>query len=782
MAADLLKLQALATAVEKATAALRKCAKGGKDLVDQFKTTRERLKPLDRARQDSRGASGRAVASLRDSKTNTHIAKANAAPAGAGRGMLNGLTQALRFGADVAAAVSRVRALTRPSKDAGAPSNNGQIAQAHGFLAKTGQIRQAIRSAADTATAVYRGLNRATAVICDISSTFGAKPNNVRQPAGKGMAARVGGKGRGSVVRHARVADKTPGSPKRGALGISGFQGKLGKLSSTTGSLSKLLNNKLNRSLSQLTQTLAHLLPGLTSWLNKNPALSRVLHTLSGAIASVQGVISNLAAALDAVATLLRDLSKAVKTSKTLFKELAGPVSKLAGLFKGGFARAADRLKTLFLGMGQAAQWLGRVLSGGFIRVLRILKIAFLGVGRALLWLGTALLENPIILIIAAIAVAALLIWKYWKPITAWLVKVWDDVAGALKAVWDWIKSLFASACAAVAGVVGRIWHGMVKRITAIWDGFKQYLSGVFDVIAGLFSGDWGRVKKGLSTALQGLMAIVTGLFGQLPGQLIAWGKKAWHGLTAGLSATWTWIKSTFARGCAVVAGLVSRAWQGMVARISGIWNGFKQCLSGVFDVIAGLFSGYWGRVKGGLGKLLHGLGAMFKGFFGKLPAQFMAWGKHIIDALISGIKAKAKAVKKALTGVFGSIGHWFKHLPGIDSAAQTVVSHKHVIVSGTGQHIQRALPGATARRRAIGAGLALGGLAAAPAFATTVPPAVVVRQAPRAPAGENPVTIHVHGAPGMDERALAAEVARQLQQHQQRQAARQRAQLGDID
>jgi hypothetical protein len=52
--------------------------------------------------------------------------------------------------------------------------------------------------------------------------------------------------------------------------------------------------------------------------------------------------------------------------------------------------------------------------------------------GNAILWLGRALLMNPIGLVIAAIALAAFLLWNNWK-----------EVSGALKLMWGDIKSGF---------------------------------------------------------------------------------------------------------------------------------------------------------------------------------------------------------------------------------------------------------------------------------------------------------------------------------------------------
>lgn len=97
-----------------------------------------------------------------------------------------------------------------------------------------------------------------------------------------------------------------------------------------------------------------------------------------------------------------------------------------------------------------ALAWMGAIL---FAVVIPAITAAI-----AATWAWTAaLLTNPIFLIITAIAVAALLIYKYWGPISAFFKKIgtdiwhalkfaWDKVASAAKWLWDHLKSGFHAA------------------------------------------------------------------------------------------------------------------------------------------------------------------------------------------------------------------------------------------------------------------------------------------------------------------------------------------------
>lgn len=75
-------------------------------------------------------------------------------------------------------------------------------------------------------------------------------------------------------------------------------------------------------------------------------------------------------------------------------------------------------------------QTLGIVFSGGVRGVVGLVK-AFGMMKKVISVVGRALLTNPIGLTITAIAVAAFLIFKYWEPIKAFFVGLWDKVSTA---------------------------------------------------------------------------------------------------------------------------------------------------------------------------------------------------------------------------------------------------------------------------------------------------------------------------------------------------------------
>ncbi|WP_373275723.1 phage tail tape measure protein, partial [Serratia marcescens] len=98
------------------------------------------------------------------------------------------------------------------------------------------------------------------------------------------------------------------------------------------------------------------------------------------------------------------------------------------------------------------------IKGSGFLSLLiKPIKL----IGSAFMMLGRALLANPIILIITAIAGAAYLIYKHWDKIGPYVKGVWNLVAGIFKDAFDVIQSF--------------IMKWTIEPIIKVWDGIVRY-------------------------------------------------------------------------------------------------------------------------------------------------------------------------------------------------------------------------------------------------------------------------------------------------------------------
>lgn len=130
--------------------------------------------------------------------------------------------------------------------------------------------------------------------------------------------------------------------------------------------------------------------------------------------------------------------------------------------------------------------------------------------------LGKAILLNPIGAAIAAIAIAALLIWKYWEPIKAFFLGLWQEVQAAFSGgisgvgqlILNWSPvGLFYQAFAAVMSYLGvelpgkftdfgsMLMSGLVSGIKSMAGAVKDSVVGIGDSAVG-----WFKEKLGINS------------------------------------------------------------------------------------------------------------------------------------------------------------------------------------------------------------------------------------------------------------------------------------------
>ncbi|EJD6045572.1 phage tail tape measure protein [Providencia sp. PROV060] len=152
------------------------------------------------------------------------------------------------------------------------------------------------------------------------------------------------------------------------------------------------------------------------------------------------------------------------------------------------------------------------IKGSGFLALLiKPIKL----VGAAFMMLGKALLANPIILIITAIAGAAYLIYKYWDDIVPYAKGLWNlvttifkDAFEAIKSLilnwtpagwiykhWDSIVSITTRMCALVKKTISDKWDQIVADVQALPERFKQIGGKIIDGLKNGILEKWDALK-----------------------------------------------------------------------------------------------------------------------------------------------------------------------------------------------------------------------------------------------------------------------------------------------
>ncbi|WP_111496139.1 phage tail tape measure protein [Marinobacter bohaiensis] len=189
-----------------------------------------------------------------------------------------------------------------------------------------------------------------------------------------------------------------------------------------------------------------------------------------------------------------------------------------------------------------------------------------------------------------------------------------------------------------------------------------------------------------------------------------------------------------------------------------------------------------------GAGYLIYKNWGAIMDFFKSLPAKFSGFGSMIIDGLVGGLLGGLDKVKDTIVNAGQKTIGWFKGVLGIKSPSRVFMSAGQDTLEGYRKGIQKQEPAALKqvsgfgkRVRSVGAGIAIGAsaLPAAAGVQFDNRPPIATGTPAAATAGDS-VTINVYAAPGQNEREIAAQVERILQERDRRKATRARSALYD--
>ncbi|MEG8102957.1 phage tail tape measure protein [Xanthomonas hortorum] len=447
----------------------------------------------------------------------------------------------------------------------------------------------------------------------------------------------------------------------------------------------------------QLTERTAAVVGQVTMWIRANPVLV--------------GAIAKTAIAGAALVTILGGLLVAGGVAAMAFSQIHGAVALLSG--GGGF---------------------GALLRQGLAFGGRVLPMLANGARLLLPLLGGVSL--PVLAIGAAVAAVALLVWKYWGPIKAFAIGVWQGIV-------DVAAPVLAELQAALAPLAP-VWDTVAAAMGQAWAWVKQLLTPFEATTAQL---------HGATHAGRG--------FGQILGAVLV----------------------TQLQLAVKAIGWLVQAFVFVLPVIKQILGGVWQTVQGTWSLIVGVFAGNDDRIRQGLLQLWAGINLQLANW----PARMLQAGADMISGLVQGIRSKLGAASNAIASVGTGVVDRFKGLLGIHSPSRVFAQLGDFTMQGLTVGLQRgqgapvqAVMALGNRMRAVGAGLALATATAPVAAIDSRAPLSAPARAASAPAGGNSYVIHVHAAPGMDATALAREVARQIEERERRTAATRRSSLRD--
>ena len=278
----------------------------------------------------------------------------------------------------------------------------------------------------------------------------------------------------------------------------------------------------------------------------------------------------------------------------------------------------------------------GFVASLSLARVAQLAGAAATGVATAATWaFNAALLANPVGAVIAAVALAlvaaAVIIRKYWEPIKAFFIGLWEGLQEALQP----IKEAFGEVIAAL--------EPLQPVLSAIGDAFG-WVGDIIGKVVGWFTKLLDPVDKTSRSVKQAgdagrTTGKIIGTLLLLPIKLIIGYFKLWIMIIRTLVSVFTWLRDTVGKVISTIRGLpilVAQEWGQIVGIVGGIWSRVNDTVRGWIEAIIDFVRELPGRVVGILKDIpgmvadairdVPGLGAaleVFTGIAGKVKERF---------------------------------------------------------------------------------------------------------------------------------------------------------------
>ncbi len=306
--------------------------------------------------------------------------------------------------------------------------------------------------------------------------------------------------------------------------------------------------------LRQISQSITRVISKVGVWMKENPELAKTLTMIGLAIA---GIITTLGILALSIAAML------------------GPL-------------AAAKLSLSILG-----------IKGGSALTLLLKPIKLLG--SAFLGLGKAMLANPILLVIVAIAAAVYLIYKNWDTIGPYVYKVWDTVKRYTAIAWQALKDTIKSAWEAIKyiffnwtplGLIIKHWDSIVSYTQTTWTMIKTKISDVWEGIKTTLKNGWNNIVKSVQETWETIKTTISTKWNEivedtkaLPAKFLQFGSDLIDAIIQGIKNKWADFKNSIGElATAAKEALTPEFMKSNDPKVQSALDSYNSNFAGMYD------------------------------------------------------------------------------------------------------------------------------------------------------------------------------------------------------
>lgn len=451
-------------------------------------------------------------------------------------------------------------------------------------------------------------------------------------------------------------------------------QGDFGKTSEGLANQQRILAAEIENQKAALGQAL---LPAMLEVIKViRPVVAAVLPALGAALTAIGPVLAGLVSGLAAVAeqvvewkvpilaiagvigTLLLPLfiTWAVSAATAAAASVAAWVSSAAGAVAAGLTTAATAAVIV-------ASWVSMAVQS----TLAAIKIAAA-------WVMSLGPIGLIIAAIAAIVAAVLYAWNHFEGFREVVLKVWEAIKDAAKAVADWFTDTLWP-------TLQKVWDGiqagvelLVKIVRGYFDLWVKVVTIAMDAISTVISTVWNAVKAGVEFVVDAIRWVIDKYV------------RLWLGV---FDLLWGWVSKV-----AEVFGAVKdkiTEWMGIVRdwvseKVAAVVGAFRDALAFVVDKAAEVFGlvrdkiGEWiGIIKGYVEDKVGQIVSAFASIAGSLVGV----GRDIVEGLWRGISGAWDWVMGKVRGLTDKLPAIVRKALGIGSPSKVFATIGGNIVEG---------------------------------------------------------------------------------------------------
>lgn len=269
-------------------------------------------------------------------------------------------------------------------------------------------------------------------------------------------------------------------------------------------------------------------------------------------------------------------------------------LSRMGAVIKRGAKGVGRAVSAVFSGVGKVASGAAKGVATAFSWAKPALATAIRGIGTAIVALGTALralgaalLANPIVLIIAGIAAAALLIITNWDTVKQWLAAFWSWLTNLFTVGLNWVKNNWTATWNAVSGVFTAVWNAIKAAALAVWNALKAAFTAVLDALKAAWSAAWNAIKSVAESVWNAIKSAVTGAINAVKsvietvlGIIRGIWDKGWRAVSDVVTGVWDTIKSVVGGAVGVVKDLI----QSLIDAIAWLWDKAEKAFNWIID------------------------------------------------------------------------------------------------------------------------------------------------------------------------------------------------------